>query len=68
MEGNEKRIEKTMEIMSEIDRIMEIVDMKKRNRDLKTLKGRAYEYSVSTVCEKRELEFSLFLKNSTGGK
>jgi B12-binding domain/radical SAM domain protein len=57
MHANEERIIKAVEIMKEIDEIMLIKDSKVREARLLELKDRTYAYSLSTVCEKKELEF-----------
>ncbi|OGP89476.1 MAG: B12-binding domain/radical SAM domain protein [Deltaproteobacteria bacterium RBG_16_47_11] len=59
-ESIEMRIEKAVQMMKEIDRIMALPDPKEREQALRPdLKGSAslYQYSMSTVCEKRELEW-----------
>ena len=56
----ERRIEKAVQMMKEIDRIMALPDPKERERALMPdLKGSSalHRYSMSTVCEKRELEW-----------
>ena len=56
----EKRIEGAVRMMKEIDRIMNLPDARERETGLESyLSGReALEtYSMSTVCEKRELEW-----------
>ncbi len=57
MKENEDRIYKAMDIMKEIDSIMKIGDTGKREAKLAGLKEMTDKYSMSTVCEKRELEF-----------
>jgi len=57
MEANEERIYEAVRIMKEIDKIVLIKDNDKRDKRLNELKDRTYEYSLSTVCEKKELEF-----------
>ena len=57
MHANEERIIKAVEIMKEIDEIMLIGDEDIRSSKLLELKDRTYAYSLSTVCEKKELEF-----------
>jgi len=59
-ESIEKRIETAVQMMKEIDRIMALPDPKEREQALRVdLKGSSslYRYSMSTVCEKRELEW-----------
>ena len=59
-ESIEKRIETAVQMMKEIDRIMALSDPKEREQALRIdLKGSSslYRYSMSTVCEKRELEW-----------
>jgi B12-binding domain/radical SAM domain protein len=56
----ETRIEKAVQMMKEIDRIMAFPDPKEREEALRVdLKGSSslHRYSMSTVCEKRELEW-----------
>jgi hypothetical protein len=56
----EKRIEGAVRMMKEIDRIMALPDAKEREIELQsTLCGREsfQTYSMSTVCEKKELEW-----------
>ncbi len=57
MQKNEMRIKKAVEIMKEIDKIMIIRDKDQRESELMLLKDRTYKYSLSTVCDKKELEF-----------
>ena len=59
MHANEERILKAIEIMKEIDGIMSLEDEGKRQEKLLELKDKTYAYSLSTVCEKKELEFPL---------
>src|SRR4030042_4281517 len=63
MAENEERTLKAMEIMKQIDEIMEIRDEDIRNRKLLDLKDKTYSYSLSTVCEKKKLEFPLSNKS-----
>jgi radical SAM superfamily enzyme YgiQ (UPF0313 family) len=59
-ESVEVRIEGAVRMMKEIDRIMVLPDAKEREIELEsTLCGRQsfHTYSMSTVCEKRELEW-----------
>ena len=57
---NEERIVKAKEVMAEIDNIMNTGDKDIREKKLQQLKEKIYTYSMSTVCEKKELEFPLF--------
>ncbi len=57
MNENEDRINKAMDIMKQIDSIMTIEDPDEREIKLASLKEMTDKYSMSTVCEKRELEF-----------
>lgn len=63
MKNNEGRIRIAMEIMKEIDKIVLIEDSEKREAELKELKDKTMKYSLSTVCEKSELEFPLTNKS-----
>jgi B12-binding domain/radical SAM domain protein len=56
-DANEKRIRKAQSIMDEIDSIMQVDDSRTREEKLKALRDSTYKYSISTVCEKKELEF-----------
>jgi B12-binding domain/radical SAM domain protein len=59
-ESVELRIEGAVRMMKEIDRIMALPDAKERDIELEsTLRGREslQTYSMSTVCEKKELEW-----------
>ena len=59
-EAVELRIERALEMMKEIDRIMALPDPEKREVSLKAMLNRPQslqQYSMSTVCEKRELEW-----------
>jgi len=60
MEANEERIIIAQRVMREIDAIMKEDDTAVREEKLKDLKEKTYKYSLSTVCEKKELEFPLF--------
>jgi radical SAM superfamily enzyme YgiQ (UPF0313 family) len=56
----EVRIERAVQMMEEVDRIMALTDIKEREKKLEsTLKGQLSlrRYSISTVCEKKELEW-----------
>jgi B12-binding domain/radical SAM domain protein len=56
----EKRIEGAVRTMKEIDRILEISEPRERDRTLEAFltSSRPFDtYSMSTVCEKRELEW-----------
>ena len=77
MAENEERTLKAVEIMKKIDEIMEIKDRGTRDKKLLELKDKTYSYSLSTVCEKKELEFPFsnksfrwfeIFKNSCGAK
>jgi hypothetical protein len=77
MTENEERTLKAVEIMKKIDEIMEIKDRGTRDKKLLELKDKTYTYSLSTVCEKKELEFPFsnksfrwfeIFKNSIGVK
>jgi len=57
---NEERIIKAKKVMAEIDNIMNTGDKDIREKKLQQLKEKIYNYSMSTVCEKKELEFPLF--------
>ncbi len=59
-EMNEERIVKASEVMAEIDSIMNTGDKDTREKKLQQLKEEIHTYSMSTVCEKKELEFPLF--------
>lgn len=63
MKNNEERTKEAIGIMNEIDKIVLIKNSGKREAELKKLKDKAMKYSLSTVCEKRELEFPLTNKN-----
>jgi B12-binding domain/radical SAM domain protein len=54
---NEKRIIKAEQTMEKIDEIMTLEDGKIKEQKLMELKEDTYKYSLSTVCEKKELEF-----------
>ncbi len=58
-DANEKRIKAALQIMQEIDEIMQISQEDLRDEKLNELKDKTYQYSVSTVCEKKELEFPM---------
>jgi radical SAM superfamily enzyme YgiQ (UPF0313 family) len=60
MEANEERIIIAQRVMRDIDVIMKEDDIVIREDKLKALKEKTYKYSLSTVCEKKELEFPLF--------
>ncbi len=60
MQQNQNRILHAVETMEKIDRIMEEPDKHKRKAQLAALKKDTDRYSMSTVCEKKELEFPLF--------
>ncbi len=59
-EAVDLRIERALRMMEEIDRIMAIPDLKERESSLQALLNKPQSlqnYSMSTVCEKRELEW-----------
>lgn len=59
-EAVELRIERALRMMEEIDRIMAVPELKEREALLKSLLNRPQSlqhYSMSTVCEKSELEW-----------
>jgi radical SAM superfamily enzyme YgiQ (UPF0313 family) len=53
----EKRMISARKTMKEIDKIMRIPDMEKRERKLQELKTCIRQLSESTICEKKELEW-----------
>ncbi len=56
----ELRIERALRMMEEIDRIMAMPDLKEREAALESMLNQPFSletYSMSTVCEKRELEW-----------
>lgn len=57
MEDNEARIKIALKIIKEIDRIVLLKDPQKKEAELNKLKDKTMQYSLSTVCEKKELEF-----------
>ncbi len=63
MEENEERIISARKIMSEIDRIVSDKKDLYESRSFESLKDKAMEYSLSTVCDKKELEFPFTKKN-----
>ncbi len=59
-ESVEMRIERALRMMEEIDRIMAMPDLREREPSLESLLKQPLSletYSMSTVCEKRELEW-----------
>ncbi|MBM4349838.1 MAG: TIGR04190 family B12-binding domain/radical SAM domain protein [Deltaproteobacteria bacterium] len=59
-ESVELRIERALRMMEEIDRIMAVPDLKERESALESMLNTPQSlqnYSMSTVCEKRELEW-----------
>lgn len=60
MKQNEQRIENALKIMKEIDDIMILNDSNLIEKKLSDLRDKTYKYSLSTVCEKKELDFPLF--------
>jgi B12-binding domain/radical SAM domain protein len=63
MKENEERIMSAKRIMSEIDKIVEGDKDWIHSKDFENLKDKAMKYSLSTVCDKKELEFPLTKKN-----
>jgi hypothetical protein len=54
------RLEGTVRMMKEIDRIMAIPNVKERETALESISGGQHSlqnYSMSTICEKKELEW-----------
>jgi len=60
---NEQRILKAQQIMKKIDEIMSLQDGQVKEQKLMELKEDFYKYSLSTVCEKKELEFPFSNRN-----
>ncbi len=63
MQDNKARTERAIQIMQRIDEIMKINDKDLRELKLGELGKETYQYSLSTVCEKKELEFPLSNKS-----
>ena len=63
MLDNEARTLRAIEIMKKIDNIMTISDRAAAEQKLAELGSQTYQYSLSTVCEKKELEFPLSNKS-----
>jgi B12-binding domain/radical SAM domain protein len=63
MQDNKVRTDRAIQIMKRIDEIMKITDKDLRNEKLGELGKETYKYSLSTVCEKKELEFPLSNKS-----
>jgi len=63
MSENEVRIKTALEIMKEIDEIVKTSSPEDLESRLAGLKEKMFEYSLSTVCEKSELEFPLTIKS-----
>ncbi len=63
MQDNKARTERAIQIMQRIDVIMKIDDKELREVKLGELGKETYKYSLSTVCEKKELEFPLSNKS-----
>jgi len=63
MLDNKARTERAIQIMKRIDGIMKINDKELREVKLGELGKETYKYSLSTVCEKKELEFPLSNKS-----
>lgn len=53
----EMRVKKAREIMKKIDEITEKYELEERNKQFSLLKKDMEKYSMSTVCEKRELQW-----------
>jgi hypothetical protein len=77
MLDNENRTLRAIQIMKKIDEIMESGDENAIEQKLAQLGSQVYKYSLSTVCEKKELEFPFsnksfkwleILKSSFGSK
>jgi len=77
MLDNENRTLRAIKIMKKIDEIMESGDEEAIEQKLAQLGSEVYKYSLSTVCEKKELEFPFsnksfkwleILKSSFGSK
>ena len=65
---NEERIIKAVEVMNQIDDIMKIGDPGLRDLKIMELKDKTYRYSLSTVCEKKNLNFHCQTEDSSGLK
>jgi B12-binding domain/radical SAM domain protein len=63
MHDNKVRTDRAIQIMKRIDEIMKIEDKTLREAKLGELGKETYKYSLSTVCEKKELEFPLSNKS-----
>jgi len=63
MKDNENRIKVAKKIMSEIDEMIKNDKDVKDTKNIKELKDKAFKYSLSTVCDKRELEFPFSKRN-----
>jgi B12-binding domain/radical SAM domain protein len=63
MQDNKVRTDRAIQIMHRIDEIMKIDDKELREVKLGELGKETYKYSLSTVCEKKELEFPLSNKS-----
>jgi len=63
MQDNKSRTDRAIQIMKRIDEIMKIEDNDLREKKLGELGKETYKYSLSTVCEKKELEFPLSNKS-----
>ena len=63
MQDNKSRTDRAIQIMKRIDEIMKIEDNDLREKKLSELGKETYKYSLSTVCEKKELEFPLSNKS-----
>ena len=60
---NEERILSAKNIMAEIDKILAEDSNMQETSNIKDLRERAMKYSLSTVCDKKELEFPFTKKN-----
>ncbi|NWG01416.1 MAG: TIGR04190 family B12-binding domain/radical SAM domain protein [Syntrophaceae bacterium] len=59
-ESVERRLERAVQVMKEIDRIMDLPDPKQRENALESISVGLLslrDYSMSTICEKKELEW-----------
>ena len=63
MQDNKSRTDRAIQIMKRIDEIMKIEDNDLREKKLGEFGKETYKYSLSTVCEKKELEFPLSNKS-----
>ncbi len=63
MKENEERILAAKDIMSEIDKIISDGSNISDSKSFESLRDKAMKYSLSTVCDKKELEFPFTKKN-----